>query len=94
MKTSTQMSSPLQRWQSLVNGQRAHQLGAGKLSEFQRAGALHTVLLPRISNHVLMCVSQTCAAPGGAGHMTLADWRDAEEQLKRKIGYEKCNTHS
>ena len=41
-----------------------------------------------------MCVNKTCAALGSAGHMTLADWRVAEEQLKRKLNYEKLNTLS
>jgi len=94
MKSSTHPPSPLQRWQSLVNHLRTRRLSAVKQSELQRAGTLHTLLLPRISSHVLMCVNKTCAALGGAGHMTLADWRDAEEQLKRKLNYEKLNTLS
>ena len=94
MKTSTPISSSLQHWQSLVNHLRTRQLSAVKQSELQRAGTLHTLLLPRISNHVLMCVNEACAALGGAGHMTLADWRDAEEQLKRKLDYEKLNALS
>lgn len=94
MKLSTHAPSPLRHWQSLVNHLRARQISAAQQSEFQKAGTLHTLLLPRISNHVLRCVNQTCAALGGAGHMTLADWRDAEEQLKRKLDYEKLNTRS
>jgi len=40
-----------------------------------------------------MFVNATCAALGGAGQMTLAQWRDAEEQLKQKLEYEKRKTH-
>jgi hypothetical protein len=40
-----------------------------------------------------MFVNATCAALGGAGHMTLAEWRDAEEQLNQKLEYEKRKTH-
>jgi len=41
-----------------------------------------------------MFVNRTCAALGGANHMTLAEWRDAEEQLVRKIQDEKRNAYS
>jgi len=93
MRPSTHAPSPLQHWQSLVNHLRTRQLSAAKQSEFQRAGTLCSPLLPRISNDVLMCVNQTCAALGGAGHRTLADWREAEEQLKGKIQHEKRNAY-
>jgi len=34
----------------------------------------------------------TCAAFGGAGRMTLAEWRDAEEQLRQKVAHENRKT--
>jgi hypothetical protein len=39
-----------------------------------------------------MLVKATCAAFGGAGRMTLAEWRDAEEQLRQKVAHENRKT--
>jgi len=94
MKTPTHISNPLQHWQSLVNGQRTRHRNSAKQREFQEAGTLNNLLLPGIPNEVLMFVNRTCAALGGANHMTLAEWRDAEEQLVRKIQDEKRNAYS
>jgi hypothetical protein len=58
-----------------------------------KAALLYPSLLSQISSDVLMFVNATCAALGGAGQMTLAEWRNAEEQLKQKLDYEKRKTH-
>ena len=59
--------------------------------QFWRAGTLQSPILPRLSGDALTLVSDACAAY--AGHMTLADWRDAEKQLARKVNYEKRKSH-
>jgi hypothetical protein len=50
-------------------------------------------VLSRLNRDVVRLASAICTAFGGPGHMTLAEWLNAEEQLKRKLEYEKSNTH-
>jgi hypothetical protein len=93
MKHLTRIPNPLLHWQSLVREQRIRQLEATKQNTFMKADLLYPSLLSQISSEVLMFVNATCAALGGAGQMTLAEWRDAEEQLQQKLEYEKRKTH-
>jgi hypothetical protein len=93
MKHLTHIPDALRHWQSLVRDQRIRQLRAAKQNPFMRTDLLYRSLLSQISGDVLMFVNATCAALGGAGHMTLAEWRNAEEQLKQKLEYEKRKTH-
>jgi hypothetical protein len=93
MKHLTRIPNPLLHWQSLVRDQRIRELRAAKQDPFMKNGLLYPSLLSQISGDVLMFVNATCAALGGAGRMTLAEWRVAEEQLKQKLEYEKRRTH-
>jgi hypothetical protein len=43
---------------------------------------------PRINRHIHRLINAAFAARAGAAHMTLDDWRDVEQELKRKIAYE------
>jgi len=87
------MSIRLLLWRRLARDQRITKDRALKHKQFKRDDTLRTPVLPRLHSEVVMLASATCAALGGAGHMTLAEWRDVEEQLKRKLAYEKCKTH-
>jgi hypothetical protein len=93
MKHLTRIPNPLRHWQSLVRDQRIRELRAAQQNTFMKAALLYPSLLSQISSDVLMFVNATCAALGGAGQMTLAEWRNAEEQLKQKLDYEKRKTH-
>ena len=93
MKHLTHIPNPLRHWQSLVRDQRIRELRAAKQNTFMKTDLLYPSLLSQISGDILMFVNATCAALGGAGHMTLAEWRGAEEQLKQKLEYEKRKTH-
>jgi len=92
MKHLTRIPDALRHWQSLVRNQRIRELRAAKQNPFMKTDLLYPSLLSQISSDVLMFVNATCAALGGAGHMTLAEWRDTEEQLKQKLEYEKRKT--
>ena len=92
MKRLTRIPNPLRHWQSVVRDQRIRELRAGKQNPFMKTDLLSPSLLSQISSEVLMFVNATCAALGGAGQMTLAEWRDTEEQLKQKLEYEKRKT--
>jgi hypothetical protein len=39
----------------------------------------------RLPKETLRMVSATCAAKGGPERMTLNDWREAEDEIKRKL---------
>jgi hypothetical protein len=93
MKHLPRIPNPLRHWQSLVRNQRIRELRAAKQNTFMKTDLLYPSLLSQISSEVLMFVNATCAALGGAGQMTLAEWRDAEEQLKQRLEYEKRKTH-
>jgi len=80
MKTSA-LCNPLLHWQSLLSNQRVRELFAANQNHLRRADRR----LSRISGVPLLLVNATCAAFGGAGRMTLADWRDAEERPKKKV---------
>jgi hypothetical protein len=93
MKHLPRIPNPLRHWHSLVRDQRIRELRAGKQNTFMKADLSYPSLLSQISSDVLMFVNATCAAMGGAGRMTLAEWRDAEEQLNQKLEYEKRKPH-
>lgn len=93
MKRLTRIPNPLGHWQSLVRDQRIRELRAGKQNTFMKTDLMFPSLWSQISGDVLMFVNATCAALGGAGRMTLAEWRNADEQLKQKLEYEKRKTH-
>ncbi len=52
------------------------------------AGTLHVPLPPRAPGQIRLLVDAACAALGGMAHMTLADWRDVEQQLKQRLNNE------
>ena len=47
--------------------------------------ALRIPLLPRLPARIRRLVNATYAAYGGAEQMNLAAWRDAEQELKRRL---------
>jgi hypothetical protein len=49
------------------------------------AGTLHTPVLPVLPEQIRLLVQGACAAKGGMGHMSLDEWRDLEQQLKRRL---------
>ena len=53
--------------------------------QLKSATTLHTLVLPRLPERILRLVSGAYATHGGAEHMTLDEWRDLEQQLKRKL---------
>lgn len=46
-----------------------------------KALTLHTPVLPRLPANIHHLVVAAYASRGGMEHMTLQDWRDAEQQL-------------
>lgn len=76
-----------------MRNQRLRELRAAKQNTFMKTNLLYPSLLSQISGDVLMLVNAAYAALGGAGRMTLAEWRNADEQLKQKLEYEKRKTH-
>jgi hypothetical protein len=49
------------------------------------AGTLHIPVLPGLPEQIRLLVNVACAAHGGIGCMSLNDWRDVEQQLKRRF---------
>ena len=49
-----------------------------------RADTHHTPALS-LPEQLRLLVHAACAAFGGMGHMTLDEWRDVEQQLKRRL---------
>jgi hypothetical protein len=49
------------------------------------AGTLHTPVLPELPEQIRLLVQAVCAAHGGMGRMSLDEWRDLEQQLKRRL---------
>jgi hypothetical protein len=49
------------------------------------AGTLHTPVLPELPGQIRLLVHAACAALGGMGRMSLDEWRDLEQQLKRRL---------
>lgn len=47
---------------------------------------------PRINWKIQSLINAAYAARAGAAHMTLDDWRDVEQELKRKIANERYYT--
>ena len=48
-------------------------------------GTLHTPVLPGLPERIRRLVNAACAARGGMGRMSLNEWRDLEQQLKRRL---------
>jgi len=88
----TSTRPPLRR--SIARDKRTTEVRAAKQKQFKWNDALRTPtpVSPRVRADVLMLVKATCAAFGGAGRMTLAEWRDAEEQLRQKVAHENRKT--
>ena len=88
------MSTRLMLWRNIARDQRSTEVRAAKQKQFKWNDALRTPtpVSPRDRADVLMLVKATCAAFGGAGRMTLAEWRDAEEQLRQKVPHENRKT--
>ena len=82
----TSTRPPLRR--SIARDKRMTEVRAAKQKQFKRNDTLRPSVSPRVRADVLMLVKATCAAFGGAGRMTLAEWRDAEEQLRQKVAHE------
>ena len=49
------------------------------------APTLHTPVLPQLPERIRMLVNATYSVHGGVEHMSLDAWRDAEQELKRKL---------
>ena len=81
----TSTRPPLRR--NIARDQRSTEVRAAKQKQFKRNDTLRPSVSPRVRADVLMLVKATCAAFGGAGRMTLAEWRDAEEQLRQKVAH-------
>ncbi len=88
------MSTRLMLWRNIARDQRSTEVRAANQKQFKWNDALRTPtpVSPRVRADVLMLVKATCAAFGGAGRMTLAEWRDAEEQLRQKVAHENRKT--
>ena len=88
------MSTRYMLWRNIARDQRNTEVRAAKQKQFKWNDALRTPtpVSPRVRADVLMLVKATCAAFGGAGRMTLAEWRDAEEQLRQKVAHENRKT--
>ena len=86
----TSTRPPLRR--SIARDKRMTEVRAAKQKQFKRNDTLRPPVSPRVRADVLMLVKATCAAFGGAGRMTLAEWRDAEEQLRQKVAHENRKT--
>ena len=56
------------------------------------ASTLHTPVLPGLPDSIRRIINATYAAHGGAEHMTLDEWRDLEQQLKRRLQNEQHDT--
>jgi hypothetical protein len=56
-----------------------------KGQQLKRADTLHTPVLPRAPRQIRLLVDLACAAHGGMGRMSLDEWRDLEQQLKRRL---------
>ena len=61
---------------------------ASHMPALQRAGTLHNPVLPRVLDQIRSLVNATYARYGGMGRMTLDEWRDLEQELKRKMELE------
>lgn len=59
-----------------------------KLPARQTLGTLHNPVLPHVLNEVRSLVNATYALHGGMGHLTLNEWRDLEQEIKRKLEQE------
>ena len=86
----TSTRPPLRR--SIARDKRMTEVRAAKQKQFKRNDTLRTPVSLRLRADVLTLVKATCAAFGGAGRMTLAEWRDAEEQLRQKVAHENRKT--
>ena len=45
----------------------------------------HTPVLPTLREEIHRIVSAACAAKGGLDRMTLKDWREAEQEIRRRL---------
>jgi hypothetical protein len=43
---------------------------------------------PESNDRVRLVINAVCAARAGSGRMTLNDWREAEQEVKRRLNYE------
>ena len=85
------MSTRYMLWRNIAR-ERITEVRAAKQKQFKRNDTLRTAVSLRLRADVLTLVKATCAAFGGAGRMTLAEWRDAEEQLRQKVAHENRKT--
>ena len=86
------MSTRYMLWRNIARDQRITEVRAAKQKQFKRNDTLRTPVSLRLRVDVLTLVKANCAAFGGAGRMTLAEWRDAEEQLRQKVAHENRKT--
>jgi hypothetical protein len=56
-------------------------------------GILQPSAEPEITQRVRLLVSAACVARAGAAQMTLSDWREVEQEVKRRLQYE-CQIHA
>lgn len=52
----------------------------------------HSLFRPRINGGIRFLINAAYAARAGAASMTLDDWRDVEQELKRRIANEPYET--
>src|SRR2546422_8059010 len=84
MKQSPTISNSISFRRSLVRRQGTRQPGA-KQNEFGRVDISRERVLPRPPADLPSLPNATCAAAFGGAGLTLAEWRDAEEQLEQKL---------
>jgi hypothetical protein len=46
---------------------------------------LQSMVIPALPEQIRRLINAACTARGGAERMSLNDWREAEEEIKRKI---------
>jgi len=74
------------QFQKLSRGDAANEK-SGKCGDQTPAGprALQTPVLPTLWEEIRRIVSAACAAKGGPNRMTLNDWREAEQEIRRRL---------
>jgi len=50
---------------------------------------LHSPVLPPLPEQIRRLVNVTYSVHGGVEHMSLGDWRDVEQELKRRLENER-----
>ena len=51
----------------------------------KRVGTLHNKVLSRVLDEIRSLVNATYAEHGGMDHLTLGEWCDLEQEIKRRL---------